>query len=381
MVRLVTNLSLFAAFLVLAAQDISADTLFRKKAAVAIGFGETDKSQVHWENCSHNEAKAFIKPPYWVDKSDNCRVTASQFGLDKSGQLYVVTDLPRASAFFPDAKLGKVVGYENDSATGFVLLTFGTKSIRLPYDGPMREDQVISNELSVAEAFVNIGEVQPANDLLEDAYNGLREVHASLFSTAFITDAYVSLVRIKQVAPSLAAVSHSSFIQFTYLRSTLEKVPSVQYQQGGCSPIFLIKGTARISHSNFDFGAGSPCGFSLPPFPGGESRHLFVESSFIHGGTQVLDGIAWDHDVFVESHIQYRGGEVSLGAVQFVNCTFEIVDSPRGDRVIDLAILGGPLVSIQGDAKTGFNITPGQSPIADPSSRARNVPTGLGLLF
>lgn len=377
MVRIMTKISLFAAFLMLAAQDISADTLFRKKAAVAIGFGETSQSQVHWESCSHTEAKAFIKPPYWIDKGDNCRVTASQFGLDKSGLLYVVTDLPKALPFFPDVKIGKVVGYENDFATGSILLTFGTKSLRLPYDAPMREDQVISNELSVAEAFVNIGEVQPANDLLEDAYNGLREVHPSLFSTAFITDAYVSLVRIKQVAPSLAGVSHSSFLQLAHLRSALEGVPSVQYQPQGCKP---IRGIIRMSHNNFDFGVGSPCGFVLAPGPGGEPSHLSVENSFIHGGTQVLDAIAWDHDVFVESHIEYRGGEVWLNSVQFINCTFEIVDSPRGDRVIDLAILGGPPLSIPGDDETGFNITPGQSP-THPLTRARNVPAGMFLSF
>jgi len=173
-VRGAANIALFAALLILPARETSADTLFKKKAAVAIGFGETGKSEVRWANCSHQDPKTYVKPPYWVDKGDNCKLTANDFGLGASGQLYLVTDAKKSSLFFPDVTAGKAVGFQIDSAAGFILLTFGFRSLRLPYAAPPTEEQEISNELSVAEGFVSVDELQPAKDLLEDAEEGLR---------------------------------------------------------------------------------------------------------------------------------------------------------------------------------------------------------------
>jgi hypothetical protein len=221
------NIALFAALLISSMQELSADTLFKKKAAVAIGFGETGKSEVRWANCSRQDPKTYVKPPYWIDKSDNCRITANDFGLSASGQLYLVRDVNKSSLFFPDVKAGKVVGFKIDSAAGFVLLTFGFRSLRLPYAAPVTEEQAISNELSVAEGFVNIGEGKLAGDLLEDTDQSLRVTPVPLFSTAFIMDASVSLFRIKALSPRLSEVSHSSLLQLAYLRSALEKAPEV----------------------------------------------------------------------------------------------------------------------------------------------------------
>jgi len=53
--RTLVGIALLAALWVLTTQDLAGDTLFKKKAAVAIGFGETGKREVRWVNCSHRK--------------------------------------------------------------------------------------------------------------------------------------------------------------------------------------------------------------------------------------------------------------------------------------------------------------------------------------
>jgi hypothetical protein len=70
-------------------QRLSADTLYKKKAPVAIGFATTAKSTIDWTDCSRKRKETYVKPPYWVDKGDDCQLRASQFGLGASGKGYV----------------------------------------------------------------------------------------------------------------------------------------------------------------------------------------------------------------------------------------------------------------------------------------------------
>jgi hypothetical protein len=353
-----------------------------KRQLWRLGSARPASARFVWANCSHKEPKAYVRPPYWVDKGNNCQLTASEFGLDATGQLYVVKNVTTSSLFFPDVTAGKVVGFKIDSAAGFVLLTFGLRSLRLPYAAPPTEDEIIANELSVAEGFVNIEESLPANDLLEDAYQALKATPTPPFSRAFIMDASVSLFRIKQVSPSLSGVSHSSLLQLAYLRSALEKEPELRNptNQPGCGG---VSGEDITIESEIDrFAVGSSCGFALAPNRDGKMpARVSIGNSLIYGGTHVLDGIMWDHDTFVGSRIQYHDGRVSLNALRFINCTFDVIDSPNGDRVVDFAISRPPHLSIEGQAGSNVPVGAGQPQIF-PSSYAitRGVPPGLGSL-
>lgn len=73
--------------------------------------------------------------------------------------------------------------------------------------------------------------------------------------------------------------------------------------------------------------------------PGGV-RGPIVEDSRLTGGIQILDGITWINVVFENTHIRYKGGPLRLRNVRFVNCTFDVPESPRGDQLLDIAILG-----------------------------------------
>jgi len=72
----------------------------------------------------------------------------------------------------------------------------------------------------------------------------------------------------------------------------------------------------------------------------GPARGPIVAGSRFSGGTQKLDGISWANVIFENMHIVYKGGPVQLRNVRFVNCTFDVSESPRGDQFLNVAILG-----------------------------------------
>ena len=56
-------------------------------------------------------------------------------------------------------------------------------------------------------------------------------------------------------------------------------------------------------------------------------RFLIVKDAVL-----VLDGLYAEHVVVTNSHVIYRGGQVELKDVVFVNCTFEVVRQPIGQE-------------------------------------------------
>jgi len=66
--------------------------------------------------------------------------------------------------------------------------------------------------------------------------------------------------------------------------------------------------------------------------------------------SQTLDGIHWLNGVtFVNMRIRYKGGEVELGAVRFINCTFEFSNDPKAIEFASaLASLGQPITIQKG---------------------------------
>jgi hypothetical protein len=51
------------------------------------------------------------------------------------------------------------------------------------------------------------------------------------------------------------------------------------------------------------------------------------------GASQTLDGIHWENVIFINTRVKYLGGEVALNKVLFVNCTFELPQGPRGEKI------------------------------------------------
>jgi len=310
------------------APRLAADTLYRKRAVVAIGFGDSAQSSVSWSDCSHSKKRTYTNPPYRVDKGDDCKLHAELFGLKPSGQRYVADDVNKASLFFPDIKQGEFVDFSNDSADGLIELAYRVRSLRLPYAGLPLQSDIIWNELSVAEGFANISQDGPAKDLLQDSAEMLQQAPRAAFPANFIVDAAVSLFRIKPLSPQFSEVSHASLLQLAYLRSTLERVPEVQNR--GYNPGCGISGEdVTITNEIYCFGRGSSCGLALMPGRNGRTpERVLVGNSLIEGGTHVLDGIQWDHDTFVGGRIHYRGGKILLNKVLVINCTFDAPDTP-----------------------------------------------------
>ncbi len=51
-----------------------------------------------------------------------------------------------------------------------------------------------------------------------------------------------------------------------------------------------------------------------------------------------MDGWYLDNVVFQNVTICYRGGLAVLSNVQFVNCQFDVVKSPRADQLIEAVV-------------------------------------------
>ena len=57
--------------------------------------------------------------------------------------------------------------------------------------------------------------------------------------------------------------------------------------------------------------------------------------------SQTLDGTHWLGVTFVNMRIRYKGGEVELQNVRFINCTFEFSNDPRAvEFALTLTSLG-----------------------------------------
>ena len=94
-------------------------------------------------------------------------------------------------------------------------------------------------------------------------------------------------------------------------------------------------------------GYGLPKGaeFLLPPSQV-LANDVWVEDLTFVGGTQTLDGVHWRDVMFIRSHIRYLAGELELRNVRFVNCTFEIAKTGRGENLARYITLDSPVLAI-----------------------------------
>lgn len=73
---------------------------------------------------------------------------------------------------------------------------------------------------------------------------------------------------------------------------------------------------------------------------------VWVQDLTFVGGAQTLDGIHWRDVMFIRAHIRYQGGELELRNVRFVNCTFEIAKTGRGEEVTRYVTLDSPVLAL-----------------------------------
>jgi len=153
----------------------------------------------------------------------------------------------------------------------------------------------------------------------------------------------------------LRTAVYSTKISLAKYRSVLESVPPIAgltwliFTPDATSGQF-IKGPIHLNQVNFDFSfLGQREAIKIvPPLKGLLSENVVVENAYIKGGYDVLDGIHWRNVVFIGSHIIYRGGELELRNVRFVNCTFEVPPSEHGDKFVNYAALANQFLMVPG---------------------------------
>jgi hypothetical protein len=133
MYRLAANVMGALVFGMLWPTVATCDTLYKQTNAVAIGKGTADGNIIHWTDCSGGNAKDYKKPPYWMEKADNCKLNPRSFGLELRGDRYVVVDESAFSKFFADAKSGESVGFVKTDES--VQLTYRSKTLKIKTHG------------------------------------------------------------------------------------------------------------------------------------------------------------------------------------------------------------------------------------------------------
>jgi hypothetical protein len=76
----------------------------------------------------------------------------------------------------------------------------------------------------------------------------------------------------------------------------------------------------------------------LPPAPPHLLSTVF-DSCTIEGGRQTLDRAEWRNVTFLNMKIFYKGGNVVLKNVKFINCTFSFVRDNYARQVLNYAAL------------------------------------------
>ena len=79
-----------------------------------------------------------------------------------------------------------------------------------------------------------------------------------------------------------------------------------------------------------------------PPTSRAFADNVGVENLTLAGAAQTLDGIRWRNVTFIDTHLRYEGGELSLQNVRFVHCRFGLLDDERGARIANAVALAPP---------------------------------------
>jgi hypothetical protein len=103
---------------------LNADTLMKGKHPVVIGRGDMSGKGVQWTDCEGNKHEQYLKPPYWVEKNDNCTMTPQAFGIEQKDGKYVVARATQLSEYVPGVRNGDEISFSRLS-DGVRLMTGG----------------------------------------------------------------------------------------------------------------------------------------------------------------------------------------------------------------------------------------------------------------
>lgn len=153
--------------------------------------------------------------------------------------------------------------------------------------------------------------------------------------------------------PSIKTVGLSAQQHLAEYRSALNPIPSLPKEVAAGGSIFAPSETPKVYLTNMTL-AFPPGGYmtiegngsELVASPSHPDSDLFgavsrpagfaatIRNLILHGPSQTLDDIEWQNVTFLDMHIKYLGGKLSLQNVRFVNCTFEF---PRNDLGLEFA--------------------------------------------
>jgi len=134
-------------------------------------------------------------------------------------------------------------------------------------------------------------------------------------------------------------------------RSSLESAPLVPDDRTMLAAPRKLAPNSRTRMGDFFLpvvdgsGLANDAEFLVPPSQVLASGVWVQDLTFV-GGAQTLDGIHWRGVMFIRSHIRYQGGELELRNVRFVNCTFEIARTGRGEDVARYVTLDSSVLAL-----------------------------------
>ena len=156
---------------------------------------------------------------------------------------------------------------------------------------------------------------------------------------------------VNHTTPQTATEVLKTRVALAEYRSALESIPNggsgLHFGKRGGRPALVVTGNNGFDGVNFLIDDEASSAIQLgPQLKGKLSEGIFFANGVIKGGTQTLDGITWRNAVFVNTHIHYDGGELSLQNVTFVNCTFDVPPTKKGADLLDYAALAAPRLTI-----------------------------------
>jgi hypothetical protein len=150
----------------------------------------------------------------------------------------------------------------------------------------------------------------------------------------------VDLNLLSRSSPALAEKVNGTRIVLANYRSALEPQPRMQKEQAHVDKTYEISvQAATVDKSRLPGSVliavptEKPFNFLESPFFRVLSTAPSINDVGFMSGNQILDGFHWNRDVFVNTVIHYDGGEVELNNTRFVNCTFQMSDNPRSDKI------------------------------------------------
>jgi hypothetical protein len=144
----VTASVVLAFVLSISSGHLNADSLMKNGHVVVIGWGEKSGTLIKWTDCDHNKGAQYDAPPYWVDKNDNCKMSAAAFGISQSDARFVVADVKKFHKYFPDAQKGQEVSFS--VVDHGVVLALNGKTLKLSSDVAPEGDVAPERDYKVA---------------------------------------------------------------------------------------------------------------------------------------------------------------------------------------------------------------------------------------